>query len=311
MIHNYHDWPKIHHQLLIAAIITAVAAMLVYIVLIRPEYAELEEARESLRRTERKLKETTWPRDEERLKMFLKQYEKALGTEKNPGLAQMTRETLSRCTSLFSTRIASDYESDQNFITKASQIEYKDQYDRLTSALSESKVNLTSKIYGMDETTVEPLKYQMLLKLWATELAVNKALASKLSIATVPSKNANDQPARVTALPIKNYSLDVKDTVPYLIEIPIQMTVTGNMEDFIAFCNSLQTEDTFMPVTQIEIVSLPPGKNDYGNKDGMISVERIRATIICSAFYQPPEAKTTKPGGSSGKSNKPTLPAGA
>ena len=286
--HPFRDWPAPHRRLLWLAAATAVLALVAYFLLLHPRYARLADALNDLRRTEKKLKDSPWPRDADRLESTLKAYNAEIGTPRNPGLRQLAEDTLFSCSSIFADRIHETYDNDENFLAKASQIEYKDQYDRLESALRGHGVFLDGGIFGLDQTTSEPQKYQMILKLWTTELAVNQALAHRLHIGQ-GGRSGRQPKALITALPIRSYVLEAKDAAPYLLEIPVRFTVVGSMEDFLGFCQSLQSDEFFLPLTQLEL-SLPPPQAPSANSEA-VTTGPIIATVVCSAFYRPLSAK--------------------
>lgn len=305
---SFQDWPRQHRLLLYLTAATLLLSGLAYYFLLRPRFAILAEAREELHHTEKKLKDSPWPRDAERLERTLKSYEAAIGTRKNPGLLQLSENSLQECTSLFSERIADNYENDDNFLSKSSQIEYRDQFDRLVSNLRNRNVFLDGEVFGLNVSTSEPKKYQMMLKLWATELAVDQILKHNLAIVHLPGSDnrTNQMSAQLTALPVKSYILETGDSAPFLLEIPIRITVAGTMQDFLAFGQSLQTPQLFFPMTQMEITLLPPPPPDQGHQ--FILAQTIHATIVCSAFYRPSSARL--PSGNDA-SSKPPLPPGA
>lgn len=308
-MHTFQQWPDLHRNLLLAILAGlfiggGLASFTIY-----PKWKELRESRAAFDRTERKLKQSEWPRDSERLQKTLQIYQKMLD-DRNTGLKTFAENVLKEATSSFNTRIIDEYGTHQNFVGKASQIEYRDQYDRLDSAFQGKGIFLLQRIYGLDETSVEANKYQMLLKLWTTEAIVNHVLKHKLSI--VSDRNARTgarapQPAaKITALPVKAYMLDPADKAPYLYEFPVRLTVRGNLSNFCQMLADLQKEGTFLPVVNLEITASVPGKFATADAEGKLTGRSVEVTFVCSSFYRiagdaPRQSTTT---------TLPTLPRG-
>ena len=308
------EWPQEHRNLLAAAGLFVVFVGIAYVVFFRARIQELSDSRRALAKTQKKLQETSWPNDAGRLKRLLDGYKRDLeGTKTKQGLKQLAETTLEHCTSLFSEKIKDAYGNDDNFKEKASQVEFKDEIDKLDSYLQGKGIFLAKTIFGLDETSLDSSKYQMLLKVWTTEKIVNLALEHKLTVGVSFKKEDKAGPrndkrgALITALPINSYILNSGDKQPYLLEIPIKITVAGNMSRFLDFAEALQSEETFLPMTRLEIQSFPPG-DSKGNAEGFLVHDRIQATIVCSAFYRPQGGKLPQ---SSKALKKPPLPPGA
>jgi len=309
------DWPQEHRNLLAAAGLFMVFVGIAYFVFFRARIQELSDSRYAFAKTQKKLQETSWPNDAGRLKKLLEGYKRELeGTSTKQGLKQLAETTLVHSSSLFDDKIKDAYGTDENFMEKASQVEFKDEYDKLNSYLQGKGIFLAKTIFGLDETSLDSSKYQMLLKVWTTEKLVNLALEHKLTVNSSPKKEDKTGPrndkrgALITAMPINSYILNPGDKQPYLLEIPVKITFTGSMARFLDFAEALQSEEIFLPMTRLEIQSSPPDDKDKGNSDGYLIRDRIQATIVCSAFYRPQGGKLPQ---SSKALKKPPLPPGA
>ncbi len=311
MTHPYHDWPEPCRNLLMIAVAAIIAAVLAFFVFQRPKWNVLQETRNDFARTENKLKESPWPRDSERLQTILNTYQKTLGSGKQSGLKNFCEEALKRATSLFNDKINDEYGSAALFISKASQIEYKDQYDRLNSTFQNQRIYLDQFIFGMDESTVEPEKYKMLLKVWTTEKLVSLALEHKLKI--VQDKSVRTGPhnqyfaAKISVLPERSFMLEEGDKAPFLLEFPLRMTVRCSMENFLSFVAALQSDPVFLPMVQMEMLTDTSPANKITDEDGNLSMSDLEITIVCSSFYRPSaDQRTATP-----KKSLPILPPGA
>lgn len=309
-MYTYQQWPDLHRHLLLAIIVGILLCGVLGTTTVYPKWKELQESRYAFDRTERKLKQSEWPRDSARLQKTLQTYQKLLD-DRNSGLKVFAENVLKDSTSTFTARIVDEYGSHQNFVNKASQIEYRDQHDRLDSAFQAKGIFLLQRIYGLDETSVESNKYQMLLKLWTTEAIVNQVLQHKLSIASDRNDRTGartPQPAaKITALPVKSYILDPQDKAPYLFEFPVRLTVRGSLSNFCQMLADLQKEGTFLPVVNLEISATVPGKFAAADAEGKLTSRSVEVTFVCSSFYRitadTPRQNTTT-------TTLPTLPRG-
>lgn len=334
-------WPKLHRMLLVVAFLLLVVAVLYGVFIVLPRRSAYKELLSEKKAIEKKLAESLWPQDSERLKSLLKDYERTSdGTMKRSvgnavktvdwdvmGAKDKAEMVLKHCTSMFDKRIANEYGDVSNFINKASQTEYKDLYDRTAALLEGLKVFLEPSIFGMDETTAEPAKYQMMLKMWTVEELVRRVTASKLQVVREMSVNTagRGRPSKITVLPMIAYRLDERDKEPYLLEFPVRMEVSGSMENVIDFVRSLQprpswlagdgeevtSDECFLPMKQLEMLALSPQRGEVlvepsgevklafrkpngelaGNRlmgqNGLLEIKQITATVICSSFFRP------------------------
>jgi len=293
------------------AFAAVIAAIFVYLVLLQPKWKILQETRDDFTRTEKKLKESPWPRDSERLQTMLANYQKIIGNNKQSGLKNYSDEILKQATSLFNDKINNEYGNAALFINKASQIEYKDQYDRMHSTFQNQKLYLDQFIFGMDESTVEPDKFKMLLKVWTAEKLVSLALEHQLKICedrTVKTGSHNQYyAAKISVLPERSYLLDEKDKAPYLLEFPVRLTVRGSMENFLAFTAAMQSAPVFLPMIQMEMLTDTSPASRVSDEEGNMYFNQLEVTVVCSSFYRP----TTEQSKAYRKQSLPILPPGA
>ena len=282
-------WPAGHRNLLAVVILLTLAAIAVIYLRIRPRWIEYSETRDEKAGIEAKLVKSEWPNDPERLEAILNGFNKQLGN-KEKGLKKETEQIIAQATGIFRERIENEYETIPDFIQRASQTEYKDQYDRLDSYLQGKNIILDTSVFGMNELTSEPFKYQMLLKLWTVQAIVDCALNNKMRITGKRLTGSRGRMAsNITVLPMKSYYLNEGDSTPYILEFPIQLEVAGSMAHFSAFVDSLFTEGRFLPLTNMELIAQAPpgGKLPNSDQEGNINYHTIVVQIVCSSFFLP------------------------
>lgn len=325
--------PERHRTLLVALFLLLVLGVIYGMFFLRPQWNAYSELVTECASVDKKLSESPWPKDSARLKSLLQTYEQNLrgmkksakagaGAAEAPdvftvdprdlGLQDKAEMVMKHATGMFNQNITNAYGDVGNFVTKASQTEYKDLYDRTDSMLQGMRVVLEPSIFGMDESTAEPEKYQMILKLWTVQEVVRLARENKLRVATEPSliRAGLGRPSKISALPMISYNLDPQDKVPYLLEFPVRLEVEGSLENFIKFIQSLQTEDCFLPMKQMELLAEqpPPAQQIRVEYDGTVSrvfrtprgevkrpsgtngvleMRNISAVVVCSSFFRP------------------------
>ncbi len=314
-MHNFKDWPSQHRNLLLIVLFLLIAFAAVGYIRVYPRWVEYTEIRDEKASIEAKLIKSEWPKDPERLKSILslltKRLEKDNGNNNGKGLKAETEEVMAKATSMFNERIINEYESIGDFIQKASQTEYKNQYDVLDSYLQGKNINLDNTIFGMDVATSEPLKYQMLLKLWTVKEVVDCALQAKLFVISIPSPSGGrgKTASMRTVKPMQSYYINNNDANPYLLEFPIYIELRGTLENFSKFTDILFSEGRFLPLSKIELAALPPSLKAQPDKQGNIYSRIITARVTCSSFFlpqTPPQKDSSTPkGGSSAPSERP------
>lgn len=291
-------WPERHRTLLGVIFLLVIACVLFGTLRLYPAIAAYAEASSDHVRATKKLEESQWPRDSERLKMLLDSYQTMLNGRKNEsGLKKQVAELLQQTTSMFAVRIKKDYGISPedtgivSFMEKASQIEYKDQFNRLYTSLDGKNIRLEQPVFGMDESTSEPFKYQMLLKLWTVEAIADQVLKCNLRFTreTSGGGRARNNPSMITVLPMRSYVIDKNDKAPYLLEFPVRIEVQGSMENFSAFVDSLQQEGIFLPMSQMELRTGLPNLRQppKATQDDEMVLQNVVATVVCSAFFRP------------------------
>lgn len=292
-------WPERHRMLLIVSLLLALAAFLYAYFILKPVWNEHSQALGEMTELNAKLKRTIWPSDPDRLEALLAEYRRKLDKDNGTGRGQIedTRKILAMASSMFDETIEREYGSKADFISKASQTEYKDQFDKLDTYLEGRGVSLDPSIFGLSELSSEDENYPMLLKLWTAKAVVDCVLDSGMKIANAKLPGSKmRQSSQLKVLNAKSYYIDGKASQPYIIEYPVFVEVTGNTRQLSALADRLFADGTFLPMTQLEVVAaLPGGRNPKPNKGEYLSKDAIVARIVCSSFFMPDSSPKEAP----------------
>ena len=259
-------------MLLVISLLLAITALLYVFFILKPVWIEHSQAEAEIKELNGKLSQSIWPRDPDRLDAMLGEFRKRLDKDNGTGKGQIedTKKVLELASSMFNEMIIREYGSKADFITKASQTEYKDQFDKLDTYLQGKGISLDTAIFGMNELSSEDDNYPMLLKLWTTKAVVDCILASgmKITNARLPGTKGRAS-SQLKVLKAKSYFVDGKAEQPYLIEYPVFAEVTGNSRQLAALADQLFSNGNFLPLTQLEIVAdLPPGGRQQPKEAG-------------------------------------------
>ncbi|MGI6356328.1 MAG: hypothetical protein GX937_04970 [Lentisphaerae bacterium] len=299
MTYRLQQWPERHRTLLGVIFLLVIATVLFGMMRLHPTWVAYDEARSDHARVEKKLEESQWPRDSERMRKLLDNYQAILNGRKggDPGLKKNVADAMKKATSMFEVQIKKEYGVSPedsgivNFMEKASQIEYKDQFNRLYTELEGKGVRLDQPVFGMDESTSEPFKYQMRLKLWTVEALANLVLKNNLRFTreSGAGSRSRNNPSMITVLPMRAYVIDKNDKAPYLLEFPVRMEIQGSMANFANFVNALQEEGVFLPMSQMEMRTVLPNLRQppKANQDDEMVLQNVVVTVVCSAFFRP------------------------
>ena len=170
----------------------------------------------------------------------------------------------------------------------------QDQFNRLYTELEGKGVRLDQPVFGMDESTSEPFKYQMRLKLWTVEALANLVLKNNLRFTreSGAGSRSRNNPSMITVLPMRAYVIDKNDKAPYLLEFPVRMEIQGSMANFANFVNALQEEGVFLPMSQMEMRTVLPNLRQppKANQDDEMVLQNVVVTVVCSVFRPHGEA---------------------
>jgi hypothetical protein len=296
------NWPSAHRNLLSVSIVLLLIFLGIAYFIVYPMWKEYDEERSEYEDNEHKVATSQWPRDAERMEGLLNSYKKILGTGKpeSGGLRALERVVNTRATSMFSEKIKTDYGSTAKFIERANNTEYKRCYDETSVAINNIlkasypriKVSLEPEVFRMDVEQAGNIFVNM-LRLWTTRRLVEIIDSNNLEIGIDPDyeRSGGIRAAKIIAMPVTQYSVTEKEA-PYLLEIPVKVEVRGRLDDFSALVADLQNGNDFLPIVHMEIETENPmqrfrGQGMYSkhDQDGHIAIQQIKATIVCSAFF--------------------------
>lgn len=307
-------WPLAYRIVLSLTVILLVMTAVIYVLMLRPLYEERQNAQDDFDKEQAKVNKSEWDSSDSGIANATKMYNLAIGTKKNPAGKAGSEALLKRSTDHLQRLIDAVKEESKNpNITRDGKKTYSDQYDKLKKELAEGpqRIELVPQVYGMGRSS-EGNYYYMTLKLLLTREIVNLVQAHHLRVeksaeASYAPETSNvhmdvrerDSLPKVRAslcktLPVKAFALREGDE-PTLLEIPLQMTIRGRLENFTSFVKALQSENRFLVLTNLEMqTERPVLMNQRGGRliqrqenDSEIHLETITVTFKCSGFALP------------------------
>lgn len=292
---KFTDWPIIHRRLLAIVILTPVIVAILTWLIAAPQWKLYQQALDDCRSNEKKIQRLEWPADNDMLEKHMAACNDMLkGTAEQPGLTQLAKNAISHATSTFLPQISAAYpagspqESIQSFVETASRIDYKFIANQLDQDIRQYNCRLPAQITTIEENGNKTPIYQMILHLWTLQKTFALALAQNLTIACQP----NSDECAAMLLPSQSYRLKAKSKEAYLLEFPVKVTVRGSLDNFLLFAASLQTEDCFLPMTQLSVICRPPTAEVTLGQD--VTVEEQEFTFVCTSFFVPQKTGTDK-----------------
>lgn len=225
------------------------------------------------------------------------------------------RDTLMQdCTVLLVNRVLEEAKNDptSNFTdiagfvagTGALHSRYRKEFKELQQKFLSWQIPLPGKkVLGIDEDSLIDTDkhcpaWQLILKLWAIEAAVEMARDSGLYIrAVTPPIAPNDNTLSISAGGIRAYTLGASSEVnPWLIEVPVRLEVKGTPKQIRDFLAKTRRKQTFMPLSGFEMriaCKNPPPMSP----DGRLNLVDFLANIEVCAFFpvEAPAKKRTGP----------------
>lgn len=302
-------WPKQHKILRACVLIFAAAAVAAHIVVVRPRQQSVAQLERSLTQREAEIRAHGWPANPAELGAIL--------SRKQNELRQIDRQAGAvnrRMAGTFSARLAARLGEQAvreplayvPFLTYLTRLDYEEDFGEIVEKWKDEddegkRVTLHEDVLHLSQNSVSPHVYQLIFHIWTVERLVDLALDSGLRPVNVPIQvpapgaPASDLPpadpdaepgerlvtrhvAKVTALPSRGYLLNRQDdATPYIVEFPVAMTVRATMADLTAFLQALHDDETFLPVSRLQIRKIPP--QTQGGEQNMLEVD-----LECSAF---------------------------
>lgn len=279
-------WPKQHKVVAKVFALALLGAVVVFIFFIRPLLEDVSIARDAVAESEGKLKKTGWTIDSERLSSLREEKDRELKRVK-----KLSEEVLDQCTAMFAPRIAAFYDPSEDFRNAVSRLDFQSEYDDFDRKMRSRGVILAEQELGLGENTDSPYTYQLMLQLWTLEDLMTLALDRKMMPARDPAVRVATEgrkyllASKLNVLPVRGYFLNPEDKEPYVLEIPIRMTLVGKVDDFCSFLRSLTDKDPktkkprFYPISKMEIKKVIPTL-------AIRQLDRIEVTVECSAFFR-------------------------
>lgn len=294
-------WPQAHKNLAAVLLLTLVALFLVYLFVLRPKAQAVQELGGQLEELKDKLKGSTWPLNAENLATLLAENTKKLkgtkgerGDKGYAGIEEKAVQILNLATATFKKRIEDNYGNTSTFIDQSGWLDYQSDFNDLETWLRGNGVLISERTFGISQDTANAETYQLLLHIWTVRELVQLTVAHDLVLARDPSnavptpEGGTALPSKLRVLPVIAYAVNPEDKAPYLIEFPVRLTLRGALPDFLAFIADLQAGERFLPISRLEIATEHPRiHGEKANNDGVVRVQNIEATIVCSSFFRP------------------------
>ncbi|MFW5802929.1 MAG: hypothetical protein ACOCWJ_03330 [Verrucomicrobiota bacterium] len=276
-----------HKNLAIFAAVLLVVFAVLYVALIYPRQdrvAELRNRRDAL--TDR-LRENNWPLDPERLESrrdMMRTAEDRFG--------RRCDQVMNQVAATFNENIGRYTDSGpDDFRNVVSRLDYREEYSSIHQELQEGNIHFDEEVLGLGETSDSVYVYQQLLHLWTVKKLADLALECQLAPAPHPEVKRYNVDGRgspvskISVLPRLAYAVSEKKDKPYLLELPVRLTLRGTVPDMNAFLSRLQNSKQLLTLSRIEVSKIVPPKKSPRS-------DRIEMTVECSAFFRLDSAKS-------------------
>jgi hypothetical protein len=240
-----------------------------HFMLCRPLARNLRAERDNQTQKERGLLRRGWPVAPDRIEELIRTKEAEQQT-----LTRRRTEVTARTCQGFDERIRSHYGTPRQFQAQVSRLDYQEELNRVMRKFQELGVTLAPDVLGLGEASSWPHTYQLVLQLWTVESVLDLSLAHGLR----PTVAAPEQAAAaVRVLAPRAYVTAGSDRDPYLLEIPVAVSLTGNVADLTAMLHACSQGKVFIAVPHAEIHKTPP--------DAAGPAAEMRTAMECSMFF--------------------------
>jgi len=257
---------------------------------VRPLNTELADNAEEIAKKEKRLQRTGLPLDSALLDQEIQALDRELsGGAGKPGVVALTRQVLETFTAMFMNRVTGQYGTAEQFRRNADRVFFQSDFSRIDLKLAERDVFLAPAILGISDESSSPHIYQLILRIWTVERLADLAAEAGLTVAqadgvVVERKSIKVKAADIRLLDVCGYNLADTDKIPYLIELPVEATLLGELPQVKSFLRRLTADGNFLPATQVEIFADNPALGKY--HDGrQVTVTGVRLQVRCSAFF--------------------------
>ena len=276
-----------HKKLAIVAVVLIVALGVLYGMLVYPRQKRVAELRTRKEALTKKLQETSWPLDPDRLER-----RRDMMSKEEDRFGRRCDQMMNQASATFEKNIER-YTQDgpDDFRNVVSRLDYREEYNSIHQELQKSNIYFDETVLGLGETSDSVYVYQQLLHLWTVKKLADLALRSGLIPAPHPEAkryNANGRAmpvSQISVLPMVAYSLRAGNDKPYLLEFPVRMTLRGTMPGMSAFLRQLQDGNRLLVLSRIEVRKIVPPKKSP-------RTDRIEMTVECSASFRLDGAKS-------------------
>ena len=279
------NWLKIHQVLLVILIFAVLIQGVVYLLFLSPKGEELDDLRSDVDKLQERLRGSNWPLDAEKLERYLAALEKEYkGSQKDSALTARSAEALRLANTTFLPKISSEYGNVEEFMSNVSRLDYQSEYNRVTTSLAEKGIVLDATVLNLNEDMPTPYIYQCMIQIWTVEKLAELALASNVSIATLPERRRGQgRVAKISVEPMRAFFLSPQNEQPYLLEFPVKLSIECTLETCMDFVDRLTGDNVFMPPKQFEIFALPPANNEAG-EDGFFKSGALHVNLTCPSY---------------------------
>ena len=304
-------WPKGHKVLLILTVFLLLIAVCIYVFILLPLYDRYDETVAEQEKERATVQKSEWDSTETGIANATKLYTLAIGSKKAPAAKQKSDELLEKATVHLQKMIDDVKEASKNpSITKDGKKTYSDKYDEVKKYLQGKNIELVPAVYGLGRVS-EGNYYNMTLKLLLTRDVVDLLLKHNLVVertteAYLPEQDSlfadlqgNDEVKKIFAselrtLPVKPFVMRPEEQ-PYLLELAMQVTVSGELKAFSAFASDLQKDDRCYSLTNMEIQTVKPvlvnerkSQLIASQEDAKsVHLEKVRVTFVITGFVKP------------------------
>lgn len=182
-------------------------------------------------------------------------------------------------------------EDPNQFINYATRLDYQERYSQTIEKWRERGVKLHPAVLNLEENSVSPYIYRLLLQLWTVDAVLEEIMESGLDVVsgrvTVPASGDKDtvdsemlsiRSALVKLHPVRTYLIEEESEVPFLLEYPVEITLQGNSKEIELLLENMREKDRWISIDTVEIRKQPMNNM----RSSSFSLE---AVIIFTTFY--------------------------
>jgi hypothetical protein len=302
------SWLRQHRILVYVNLGLLAVSVLFWMLIVSPRQAAVDGMKNDIDNVLKKLVDDGLPTD----LMVLNDAKTKLDNELSK--LRKNRDTLMQdCTMLLVNRVQEEAKNDTSshftdvagFVTGSGELHarYRKEFKELQQKFMAWQIPLPGKkVLGVDEDSLvgdnnNCPAWQLILKLWTVEAAVEMARDSGLYIRQVtPPIVPGDSTLSISARGIRAYTLGAGTEVnPWLIEVPVRLEVKGTPMQIRDFLAKTRRKETFMPLSSFEMRLACPNPPPM-TPDGRLDLVNVLATIeVCAFFPVEGTGKKTKP----------------